>query len=128
MTQVVEVPINSCIDAANTFPWCEFSFDPTTFEVAINEFNGFKDSTKHEKVKANKKFKCKKPDKATDNRQYVLIVTVDGELQWHPWDEQPAVSYAHLASYDPNTDVLKVLKFVEMHNPFTNPNNFGSTT
>lgn len=44
---------------------------------------------------------------------HILLVTTDGQLQFIPESEQPAVCYAHLAWFNPDTGEITQLNFQE---------------
>lgn len=110
MPAVIKRPILSSSDPANTFPWAKITFDPVTRSVTISEFNGLKDEAKHSVIRGSRTVSLK-PGKLTE--KHALIVTDSGALAFLPFSELPPTCYAHLAFYDPVTQTVEVMDFVD---------------
>lgn len=104
------IPIRSSSNPANTYPWCEFTFDPVTRQINITKFNGLMDAVKEAAILGQRIVNLT-PGKLTE--RHFLIIRLDGTLAFVPLSELPAVCYAHLAEFNPLTLTVNVLQFVE---------------
>jgi hypothetical protein len=111
--------ISSSSDPSDPQPWFDFDFDSADLEVDIREANGLaaagwtNASEQAEQDLVGNSIHAKSLNSEKDTEVHVLLIDLDGNLQFVPESEQPAVCYAHLAWYDPEADTLDQLTFTD---------------
>lgn len=110
--------IKSNPDPEDPRPWFEFSIDETNMKAEFTKANGLKNfpdaapDAALDTVVENVPHQLD-PDADHPNEPHLLIATLDGSIEFLPKSKLPAVCYAHLAEYDPETDTWDKLEFVE---------------
>lgn len=110
--------VNSDPDPDNGMPWFDFDIDNASMSVTFAEANGLSnypdaaDNASVDHLPPNSSHPLSLSD-TKPGETHVLIVALDGSLEFIPQSEEGGDYYAHLAWYYPSSDTWDIFNFVD---------------
>lgn len=109
MTNIIRVPIASASAIDDPRPWVDIALDGPMLNLDRANVGG-RDLGR---LVPTQTLDAAKARGVTDEMPMVLIIDLDEQTRWVREDEQPPECIAHLGWYDPASDTLRLLEFVE---------------